>query len=101
MTRNLGPFVGFVADLDECAADPTLCGATGTCSNIPDGMFYSCACGEGFRLNDGDPAMQELDCEGTYMFIFNYARDQLKMAIKWAGIHVVHMHVDVPHVQVL
>ena len=54
-----------LTDIDECAADTTLCMPGGTCQNLPNGNFYTCNCDTaGYESNGGDPSSGQLGCQG-------------------------------------
>ena len=57
-------------DIDECAEDSNLCGP-GTCSNIPNGGFYSCDCSvSGYESNSLSASTGDLDCIGMNIHLF-------------------------------
>ena len=59
-------YIRFIlTDIDECAADTTLCMPGGTCQNLPNGNFYTCNCDTaGYESNGGDPSSGQLGCQG-------------------------------------
>ena len=53
-------------DTDECTQTPNICGF-GTCTNIADGNFYSCACQDG-ATPTGMSSDESLTCVGRYSY---------------------------------
>lgn len=51
-----------LSDIDECAADRSLCQPYGSCENRPGS--YSCACNHGYVLSD-----DKHSCEGKFALI--------------------------------
>ena len=51
-TIRYNTIYGIFPDIDECAADSTLCGTGGTCINIKDGGGYECKCDSGYELKN-------------------------------------------------
>ena len=50
-----------IADIDECAEDPTICGSL-NCENFPGS--YNCYCYEGYQVKSG-----ATECEGIGLLL--------------------------------